>query len=256
MKKILALLFVCLIALIVHQAHSSDEANPPKKMQWSFSGVTGKFDRQSIQRGFKVYKEVCSACHSVKRIAFRNLSEIGFNEDEIKSLASEYTVKDGPNDEGEMFDRPATPSDYIPGPYANEKAARASNNGAYPPDLSLITKARPDGENYVYSLLTGYTTPPSGFNLGENMYYNPYFIAGGDQLAMPPPLTTEGQVEYDDGTKSTIDAMAKDVTNFLQWTAEPEMEESKSLGIKVLIFLSIFTVLFYIAMKRIWKKVK
>ncbi len=238
------------------ESNASDEPKRPVQMKWSFDGMTGKFDKQSIQRGFKVYKEVCSACHSIKRVAFRNLMEIGFSEEEIKALASEYEVKDGPNDEGEMFERPARLSDIIPGPYPNEKAARAANNGAYPLDLSLIIKARHDGANYVYSLLTGYSNPPSGFELGENMYYNPYFMAGGDQLAMTPPLHTEGQVEFDDGTKATVDQMAKDIVNFLQWVAEPEMQESKSLGIKVLIFLSFFTILFYIAKKRIWKRIE
>lgn len=256
MKKTFVLLVCVVVVLAMPLVYSSDKPKHPEQMDWSFNGMTGKFDRQSIQRGFKVYKEVCSACHSVKRLAFRNLAEIGFGEGEIKSLAAEYSVKDGPNDDGEMFDRPANPSDYIPGPYANEKAARAANNGAYPPDLSLIIKSRHDGANYVHSLLTGYVEPPAGFNVGENMYYNPYFAAGGDQLAMTPPLTTEGQVEYSDGTKATVDQMARDVVNFLQWVAEPEMEESKSLGVKVLIFLFIFTTLFYIAMRRIWKKIK
>ena len=255
MKK-LSVLFAILLKFGVLNIKASDEPKIPKQMSWSFNGVTGKFDRQSIQRGFKVYKEVCSACHSVKRLAFRNLMEIGFSEDEVKALASEYEVKDGPNDEGEMFDRPARLTDIIPGPYPNEKAARAANNGAYPPDLSLIIKARHDGANYVYSLLTGYSTPPKDFELGENMYYNPYFAAGGNQLAMTAPLHTTGQVEFNDDTKASVDQMSKDVVSFLQWVAEPEMEDSKSLGIKVIIFLLIFTVLFYIAKKRIWQRIK
>ena len=255
MKK-LSVFFAILLKFGVLNIKASDEPKIPKQMSWSFNGVTGKFDRQSIQRGFKVYKEVCSACHSVKRLAFRNLMEIGFSEDEVKALASEYEVKDGPNEEGEMFDRSARLTDMIPGPYPNEKAARAANNGAYPLDLSLIIKARHDGANYVYSLLTGYSTPPKNFELGENMYYNPYFSAGGNQLAMTPPLHTADQVEFNDNTKASIDQMSKDVVNFLQWVAEPEMEDSKSLGIKVIIFLLIFTVLFYIAKKRIWQRIK
>jgi ubiquinol-cytochrome c reductase cytochrome c1 subunit len=258
MKKFAIFAFSISFLLQVNciESNASDEPKHPIQMKWSFDGMTGKFDKQSIQRGFKVHKEVCSVCHSIKRVAFRNLMEIGFSEEEIKTLASEYELKDGPNDEGEMFERPARLSDIIPGPYPNEKAARAANNGAYPLDLSLIIKARHDGANYVYSLLTGYSNPPSGFELGENMYYNPYFMAGGDQLAMTPPLHTEGQVEFDDGTKATVDQMAKDIVNFLQWVAEPEMQESKSLGIKVLIFLSFFTILFYIAKKRIWKRIE
>ncbi len=245
-----ALFFYCF-------SFASDDLAPkePKEMEWSFEGMTGKFDKQSIQRGFKVYKEVCSACHSVKRVAFRNLEEVGFAKEEIKALSSEYEVQDGPNDDGEMYLRKATPQDHIPGPYANEKAARAANNGAYPPDLSLIIKARPNGANYVYSLLTGYSEVPKDFSLGENMYYNPYFIAGGHQLAMAPPLHTKGQVEYSDETEADVEQMAKDVVHFLQWTAEPEMEDSKSLGIRVLIFLLVFTVLFYIALRKIKKDI-
>lgn len=237
-------------------ANAADDVRHPKHVHWNFDGPFGSFDRQSIQRGFKVYKEVCSACHSVGRLAFRNLTEIGFSEAEVKSLAATYTVKDGPNDDGEMFDRPALPSDKIPGPYANEKAARASNNGAYPPDLSLIVKARHEGANYVYSLLTGYEEPPHDFKVGENMYYNPYFAGGGSQFAMTPPLTKDGQVEYIDGTNPTVDQMARDVVNFLQWAAEPEMEKRKSIGVRVMIFLAFFTGFMYLAYKRIWKNVK
>lgn len=235
----------------------ADESQLPiKTVKWPFDGVTGKFDYQSIQRGFKVYREVCSACHSLERVAFRNLMQIGFSEMEVKTIANDYQVPDGPNDEGEMYERNAKPADHIPGPYSNEKAARAANNGSYPPDLSLIIKARANGADYVYSLLTGFSDPPPGFVVGENMHYNPYFAGGGSQLAMAPPLVSDGQVEYTDGTTSTIDQMSKDVVNFLQWAAEPEMNQRKSLGISVLIFISIFTVLFYFAMRRIWKNVK
>lgn len=228
----------------------------PKQMDWPFNGINGKFDRQSIQRGFKVYKEVCSVCHSVNYLTFRNLSNIGYTEEQIKTIASEYSVQDGPNDEGDMYTRPGKPSDHIPGPFVNEKAARASNNGALPPDLSLIVKAREDGVNYVHSLLNGFVNPPDGFVVGENMHYNPYFIAGGRQLAMPPPLVAENQVTFDDGTESTIDQMSKDVVNFLQWVAEPEMEDRKRMGLSVILFLVVFTVMFYFAKKRIWKRVK
>lgn len=235
---------------------SGTDVEEPKQMEWSFDGPLGAFDRQSIQRGFKVYKEVCAACHGMKRIAFRNLQDIGFSEAEIKSLAASYTVKDGPNEEGEMFDRPGLASDLIPSPYANDNAARASNNGALPPDLSLIIKAREDGANYVYSLLTGFEEAPADFKVGENMYYNPYFGAGGRQLAMTPPLTKEGQVEYTDGTKPTVDQMSKDVVNFLQWAAEPEMEARKAMGVKVVIFFLVFTGIFFWAYKRVWRNVK
>lgn len=237
-------------------ALASDDIRHPKHEHWSFDGAFGKFDRASIQRGFKVYKEVCSACHSLKRVAFRNLMDVGFTAEEVKALAASYSIKDGPNEEGEYFERPGRPSDYFPGSYANDNAARAANNGALPPDLSLIVKARHDGANYVHSLLTGFEPAPEGFVVGENMHYNPYFAGGGSQLAMTPPLTKDGQVEYPDGTKATIDQMSKDVVNFLQWASEPEMEARKSLGLKVTIFLVIFTIVFYFAYKRIWSRIK
>lgn len=254
MRSLLTLFFV----VLSFNATASDDLEPraPKDMAWQFDGPFGTFDREAAQRGFKVYREVCSACHSLKRIAFRNLKDIGFSEAEIKSLAASYSIHDGPNSEGEMFERPGRPSDYLHGPYANDNAARAANNGALPPDLSLIIKARKNGADYVYSLLTGYENPPEGVQLGENMHYNTYFAGGGSQLAMTPPLIQDGQVEYIDGTKPTIDQMAKDVVNFLQWTAEPEMEDRKALGVKVMIFMALFTGIFYLAYKRIWRNVK
>jgi len=224
-------------------------------MKWHFDGAFGTVDRQAAQRGFQVYKEVCSACHSLHRVAFRNLQDLGFSEAEVKSLAASYSVKDGPNDDGDMFDRPGLASDRIPGPYANDKAARASNNGALTPDLSLIIKARHDGANYLYSLLTGFEDAPEGFTVGANMYYNPYFAGGGNQLAMTPPLK-DGQVTYVDGTNATVDQMARDVVSFLQWAAEPEMEQRKALGVKIMIFLTIFVVVFYLAYRSIWRQVK
>lgn len=255
--KILKLLICASMLSIAGNAVASDDIEHPKKVDWSFEGAFGTFDRQSIQRGFKIYKEVCSACHSVNRLAFRNLRDVGFSEAEVTSLAAGYNVTDGPNQEGEMFERPAKPSDRIPSPYANDNAARAANNSALPPDLSLIVKARHDGANYVYSLLTGYQDPaPEDVVLSENMHYNPYFSGGGKQFAMPAPLIKDGQVAYEDGTNPTIDQMSKDVVNFLQWAAEPEMEHRKSMGVKAMIFLSIFTLLFYLAKTRIWKRVK
>lgn len=243
-----------MILILSEVVFASSGAEEPKEMNWPFDGVTGKFDYESIQRGFKVYKEVCSACHSVKLLAFRHLEQIGFSAEQVKSLAAEYDIQDGPNDNGDMFKRPGRPSDQIPGPFANDKAARASNNGALPPDLSLIIKAREGGANYVYSLLTGFQDPPAGFKLGENMHYNPYFTGG--QIAMTPPLVSEGQVTFDDGTKATIDQMAYDVVNFLQWAAEPEMQERKSLGLRVLIFVGILIVLSWLANKAIWSNLK
>lgn len=250
--KIISIILLCLAATT---AYASEDYLPPKPMKWPFDSPLGTFDRQSIQRGFQVYKEVCSACHSLKRIAFRNLTDIGFSEAEVKSLAASYSVQDGPNDEGEMFERPGRPSDYIPRPYANDKAARASNNGGLPPDLSLIIKAREHGANYLYSLLTGFVEPPKDFVVSENMYYNPYFMAGGSQLLMAPPLTA-GQLTYADGTEATVEQMSKDVVNFLQWAAEPEMEQRKSIGVKAIIFVSVMSLLFIAAKRRIWRRVK
>lgn len=241
--------------LLPSLSFAADEAMEPRHMNWPFEGPLGAFDRQSAQRGFKVFMEVCSACHSLKHLYYRNLKDLGFSDAEIKELASRYNVVDGPNDEGEMFERPAVPSDAFVTPYPNEQAARSANGGANPVDLSLIVKARHDGANYLYSLLTGYRDEaPEGFNLTEGLYYNDYFP--GNQIAMPPPLNSIDQVEYPDGTKATIDQMARDVTIFLHWASEPEMEHRKSLGLKVFMFLFAFTILFYIAKNRTWANVR
>jgi ubiquinol-cytochrome c reductase cytochrome c1 subunit len=220
-------------------------------MLWPFDGLLGVVDRQSAQRGFQVYKEVCSACHALSHLSYRNLKNIGFSPEEIKAIAQNYQVEDGPNDQGEMFKRPALPSDLFARPFANEQAARYSNNGAYPVDLSMVIKAREDGANYVYSILTGYMDVPSDFHLTSDLNYNPYFP--GRQIAMPSPLS-EGLVQYMDGTHASVDQMASDVVIFLQWAAEPEMENRKSIGLKVMIFLVIFTIVSYVAKNRIWSK--
>lgn len=252
MKTFLFFLVSLFLPTMALSAGGSDV--PLKQMAWSFDGPLGTVDKVAAQRGFQVYREVCSGCHSLERVAFRTLTEIGFSAEEVKSLAAEYTVEDGPNDEGEMFDRPARPSDYFPAPYPNEQAARSVNNGAYPPNLSLIVKARPDGANYVYSLLTGYgETVPEHVQLGDGQHYNPYMPGG--KIAMAAPLM-EDAVEYQDGTQATVEQMSKDVTHFLQWTASPEMEMRKRMGLKVIAFLFIFSILCYIAMKRIWADVK
>lgn len=247
---------IFILVILTNLSYASSDVTNPKQEKWSFDGAFGKFDRQSIQRGLKVYQEVCSACHSVKRLSFRNLMDIGFTDKEAKTIASSYNVTDGPNDDGEIFERPARLSDYFPSPYQNDKAARASNNGGLPPDLSLIIKARHDGANYLYSLLTGFEEAPEEFSVGDNMYYNPYFAGGGKQLLMAPPLTKEGQVLYDDDTNPTVKQMSIDVANFLQWVAEPEMEDRKGMGIKVIIFTLIMTIFFIAAKNRIWRKVK
>jgi len=248
--KILISIIIILVSCL---SLANEKALPPKKMKWSFDGIFGSVDREAAQRGFQVYKEVCSVCHGLNNLYYRNLKDIGFSDDEIKEIAKGYTIKDGPNDDGEMFDRPALPSDRFVSPYPNEQAARAANNGAHPPDLSLIIKARHDGANYIYSLLTGYKEPPAGFKLMNGAHYNPYFPGG--QIAMPSPLT-DGQVTYMDGTKSSVEQMSHDVAVFLQWAAEPEMEHRKSMGLKVMMFLVMFTIFFYIAKNRIWSNLK
>lgn len=244
---------IYLLILLTTSIASANEVLPPKQVTWPFDGIFGTVDRKAAQRGFQVYKEVCSACHGLYNLYYRNLKDLGFSDAEIKEIAKNYTVQDGPNDLGEMFERPALPSDHVIKPYPNEQAARAANNGAYPPDLSLIVKAREDGANYLYSLLTQYIDPPEHFKLMPGLHYNPYFPGG--QLAMPPPLT-DGQVTYMDGTNSSIEQMARDVTIFLQWAAEPEMENRKSMGLKVMMFLVIFTIFFVMTKNRIWKNVK
>lgn len=226
----------------------------PKQMKWSFDGFFGSVDRASAQRGYQVYKEICSACHSLNRVAFRNLEEIGFSKEEVKQIAAEALVSDGPNDDGEMFDRPGLPSDKFVGPYANEQAARASNGGAYPPDLSLIVKARHDGANYVYSLINGFADAPEEFPMAQGKNYNPYFE--GRQISMAAPITDDGQVEYKDGTYATKEQMVIDVVNFLQWAAEPETEHRKKMGVRTMIFLGILFVILLAAKKAVWKNVK
>lgn len=252
MKKI-SNLFIYLLLLITPYFAMAEEAVPLKEMYWPFDGMFGLVDRQAAQRGFQVYKEVCSVCHSMHQLSYRNLKSLGFSEEEIKELAKSVTIKDGPNDQGEMFDRPGLPSDHFVSPYANDNAARAANNGALPVDLSLIIKARHDGANYVYSLLTGYQEAPEGFIMMPGLVYNEYFP--GHQIAMPSPLS-DNIVHYADGTNATVDQMARDVVIFLQWAAEPEMEHRKAMGLKTIIFLTAFTIVFYIAKKRIWSRIK
>jgi ubiquinol-cytochrome c reductase cytochrome c1 subunit len=260
MKKIflvLAIIFSTNFALAnsPHDAGAlSTAALHPKQLKWEFDGFFGRLDRASVQRGYQVYKEVCSACHSLKRVSYRNLGEIGFAEAEIKQIAAEYNVTDGPNDDGDMFDRPALPSDKFASPYANENAARASNGGALPPDLSLIVKARHDGPNYIYSLLNGYQDAPDEFPMAQGKNYNPYFE--GRQISMPQPLIDDGQVEYKDGTFAAKEQMTIDVVNFLQWASEPEMEHRKKMGVRTVMFLGLLLVILIAAKRAVWKNVK
>ena len=223
-----------------------------KTRDWSFSGPFGTFDKAAMQRGFQVYNEVCAGCHSMKLIAFRNFADLGYNEAEIKALAAQYEVQDGPNDDGEMFMRPAIPADRMPSPYANDNAARAGNNGALPPDLSLIAKARPNGPNYLYSLLSSYGNAPNDKEVPDGMYYNAAYP--GHLIAMPQPLYGD-DVEYSDGAATSIEALSADLTQFLMWAAEPKMEVRKRTGVAAVFFLSIFVIFSYLAKRRIWADV-
>ncbi len=225
------------------------------KVDWSFKGITGKFDRSSLQRGYQVYQEVCSSCHSMQYLSYRNLNEDGgpeFSIEEVKAIAANFEVTDGPNEDGEMFTRPGRPSDKFVSPYPNSNAARAANGGAYPPDMTVLVKARKGGADYIYSVLMGYTEPPEGFKLDDGVYYNKYME--GNRIRMSNPLV-EGLISYSDGTDATQDQMAKDVTTFLAWAAEPELETRHKTGMKVLIYLIILTILVYFSMKRLWSRV-
>jgi ubiquinol-cytochrome c reductase cytochrome c1 subunit len=222
------------------------------KEKWSFQGPTGAFKRDELQRGYQVYKEVCAACHGLKLVSYNDLKSIGLPKEAIKALAAahEYPTL---NDEGQPIQRKGIPSDKLLSPFPNEKAARAANNGALPPDLSLLAKARAGGPDYLHALLIGYHSPPAGFTLSTGMHYNAYFP--GHQIAMPAPLS-EGQVTYADGTKATVDQMAHDVVTFLSWAAEPELEARKQTGLKVLFYLIFLTGIFYLSKRKIWKDLK
>lgn len=229
----------------------------PRHLDLASNGAFGTFDKQQLQRGFQVYKEVCAACHSLRHVAFRDLKALGYNDDEVKAIAAGFQVPGVDANTGEPNLRPGLATDYFPQPFANDIAARAANNNAVPPDLSLMTKARHDGAAYVYSLLTGYQNQPAELirqfpdsKTGPGLHYNPYFA--NLNLAMAPPLTAEGQVSYGDGTKATVDQMAKDVSAFLVWTAEPKLDKRKQTGWPVLGFLLFATVLAYLAYKNVW----
>jgi len=234
-------------------AQAADEHAAVPHRAWPFEGLFGTFDQGASQRGFQVYNEVCTACHSMKLLAFRHLEGIGFTEDQIKQIAASKQVTDGPNDAGEMFERPGRASDHFPAPFPNEKAARAANNGAYPPDFSTLVKGRDGGASYVHGVLTGYKDPPpAGVQLQPGMHYNEVFP--GHQIAMPPPLT-EGQVTYADGTQSSVDQMAADVSTFLAWASEPELETRKRMGTKVILYMLVLTGFLYAIKRRVWAAV-
>ena len=248
------------------------EARFAKDVDYSFEGPFGSFDRAQLQRGYKVYKEVCASCHSMRLLHFRNLAEPGgpgFTDEQVRALAATFQVQDGPDESGEIFNRPGLPSDRFPSPFPNEQAARAANGGAYPSDLSLITKARAGwtgtfrqlveglgGSEYVYSVLTGYEREPAELAAEKppGKYYNPYFSAG-HWIGMPPPLS-DGQVAFDDGAPNTVADMSRDVSAFLAWTAEPKMEARKALGFQVMIYLIVFAALLYICKERLWSRIE
>ncbi len=245
----------------------------PPQQKWSFAGPFGKYDRGQLQRGFKVYREVCQACHSLSLVAFRTLGDPGgpaFTLPQVRAIAAEYKVQDGPNDAGEMFERPGRPGDRFPKPFPNDNAARAANGGALPPDLSVIAKARSyergglwflldlvtqyqeQGPDYLTALMQGYEEAPKGFNLPSGTHYNKYFP--GHAIGMPAPLSA-GQVTYDDGAPQTVAQYSKDVSAFLMWTAEPHMEARKRLGFQVMIFLLVFAVMLYFTKKKVWSSI-
>ena len=241
----------------------------PHAEDWSFAGPFGTYDRGQLQRGLKVYRESCSACHSMSLVSFRTLESLGYSEAQVKALAAEYTVVDGPDSAGDMFERPGIPSDHFPSPFANPEQAAASNNGAVPPDFSLLAKARgvergfptfifdiftqyaEGGPDYIYALLTGYEEEaPEGVAVPDGAYYNPHFIAG-PALAMPPPLS-DGQITYDDGAPETLDQYSKDIAAFMMWAAEPHLEARKRTGFVVMIFLALFAGLMYLTKRKVW----
>jgi len=257
-KKFFQVKIPYLIILIIGVTFNAISAEKVEylKTDWSFKGLFGKFDRGSLQRGYQVYTEVCSSCHSMKYVSYRNLAEKGgpeFTQEQAKAIAASFEVTDGPNEDGEMFTRPGKLSDKFVMPYENVKAAQAANGGAYPPDMSVLVKARGGGANYIYSLLQGYEDPPTGMILDDGVYYNKYMY--GNKIKMANQLS-DGLVEYSDGTKATVEQMSKDVTTFLMWTAEPHLEARHQMGFKVIVYLIILTVLVYFSMKRIWSRIE
>ena len=245
---------LCLMVVLFFTDAMSSSAVELERINWPFSGIMGRFDYKSIQRGAHVFKEVCSACHGARLVAFRSFADIGYTPEQIKGLASQFTIRDGPNDDGEMFDRAGVPSDYWPSPFANAKAAMLANNGVEPPDLSLIVKGREGGANYIYSLLTGYVeNVPKGIVIPEGAYYNLY--AENNVISMAPPLS-DGITDYPDGREATVANMAYDVTNFLQWASEPEMEQRKVMGIRVIMFATIMTIVLFLVKKKVWDQLK
>ena len=256
MKNFLRIFLITSLVFVLSVKSNSAEKIEYLTTDWSFKGLFGKFDRGALQRGYQVYTEVCSSCHSMKYLSYRNLAEKGgpeFSIAEAKAIAASFEVTDGPNDDGEMFTRPGKLSDKFVMPYDNVKAAQAANGGAYPPDMSVLVKARGGGVDYIYSLLQGYEDPPVGMSLDDGVYYNKYMY--GNKIKMANQLS-DGLVEYGDGTTASIEQMSKDVTTFLMWAAEPHLESRHQMGFKAIVYLIILTILVYFSMKKIWSRIE
>ena len=235
-------------------AAQDNHAREIARQSWSFTPPFGSYDNAQLQRGFQVYQDVCAQCHSMGLLSYRNLGEPGgpeFSPKAVDALASQVQITDGPNDKGETFQRPGRPSDRFRSPFANEQQARAANNGALPPNLSVMAKARPGGPDYIYALLTGYREAPEGFELAQGMHYNAAFP--GHQIAMPPVLS-DGAVAYTDGTERMLHNYARDVAAYLMWAAEPKLEERHKIGARVMIFLFVFAVIVFLAKRRVWAR--
>tara|TARA_B100000579_G_scaffold426833_1_gene434603 strand:+ start:247 stop:1029 length:783 start_codon:yes stop_codon:yes gene_type:complete len=255
-RSIKSFILVLFISVFFEQNIFAEEKKKLLSPDWSFKGYFGKFDRASLQRGYQVYAEVCSSCHSMKYLSYRNLAEEGgpeFSEEQAKAIAANFEVIDGPNDDGEMYTRQAKLSDKFVNPYQNNKEAMASNGGAYPPDMSVLVKARSGGADYLYSLLLGYEDPPSNVTLDDGVYYNKYMY--GNMIRMANPLS-DGLVEYNDGTEASEKQMAKDVVTFLAWAAEPHLEARHKIGFKAIIYLIIITILVYLSMRKLWSRIE
>ena len=256
LNRIILTIFISIITTLslADSQHSHGTNTSYLKTDWSFKGIFGTFDRASLQRGYQVYQEVCSGCHSVQHLSYRNLSEKGgpeFSVEEAKAIAAQFEVEDGPNSDGEMFMRPARLSDKFVKPYPNVEASTAANGGAYPPDMSVLAKARAGGADYIYSLLLGYEEPPADFELDDGVYYNKYMP--GNKIKMSAPIM-DGIVEYSDGTNATTEQMSKDVTAFLVWASEPHLEAQHRMGFKTIIYLIVLLTLVYMSKQKVWSR--
>ena len=256
MKRLISIIILLISTFFLNNHSISADTEKFLETDWSFKGLFGKFDRASLQRGYQVYTEVCAACHSMQYLSYRNLVEPGgpeFTEEQAKAIAASFEVLDGPNSDGEMFTRPAKLSDKFVKPYENVEASKAANGGAYPPDMSVLAKARMGGADYIYSLLLGYEDPPAEIKLDDGVYYNKFMY--GNKIKMSAPLS-DGLVEYNDGTEATQEQMAKDITTFLVWSAEPHLETRHKTGFRVIVYLIILSILVYLTMKKIWSRVE